>query len=66
MDLTPELKTVIESLSCPKHREHPVVTFDEEKIKLECCCPDFKVQCFYLIKKLASLSFPKNKKDLEK
>ncbi|MDB4901270.1 MAG: hypothetical protein JWQ63_551 [Mucilaginibacter sp.] len=62
MNLTPELKSVIESLSCPKHNQHPEVIFDEEKIKLECCCPEFKVQCFYLIKKVTSLSFPHKRK----
>ncbi|MDF2433698.1 MAG: hypothetical protein JWP44_3329 [Mucilaginibacter sp.] len=66
MDLTPELKSVIESLSCPIHKQHPKIIHNEEKVTLDCCCPSFKVQSFFLIKKLSSLSFPKKNKDLVK
>jgi hypothetical protein len=55
----PELKALIESLSCPEHKQNPVVYFEQEDIKLHCCCAKFKVQCFHLIKKLALLNFPR-------
>ncbi|MDB5109467.1 MAG: hypothetical protein JWR67_581 [Mucilaginibacter sp.] len=58
MHLTNKSKSVIELLLCGKHKQRPVVIFDQEKIKLECCCVDFKVQCFHLIKKMTFLRFP--------
>ncbi|HWD88352.1 MAG TPA: hypothetical protein VG367_09515 [Mucilaginibacter sp.] len=52
----PPLKVInaIRSLKCPKHHEQPKVTLTEnQELRLETCCPDFKKQCLYLVKKLA-------------
>jgi len=56
--LTHELKVLIESLACLEHKQRPIITIDEDDVKLKCCCPKFKVQCFHLIRKISSLSFP--------
>jgi hypothetical protein len=66
MYLTSELKSVIESLTCLEHKQHPVVVFNEDRLKLECCCDTFKVQCFHIIKKITLLSIPKKNKGLDK
>ena len=60
MELTSELKGVIESLACPEHNKHPVVVIDREKITLKCCCPKCKAQCHYLIKKMSNLRIEDN------
>ena len=53
MELTLELRSVIEEVVCPDHGLHPqVVTKSDNSIELICCCPEFKVQCFHLLKKL--------------
>ena len=55
MELTLELRSVIEEVVCPDHGLHPqVVTKSDNSIELICCCPEFKVQCFHLLKKLWS------------
>jgi len=52
MDTT--VKSIIEEMVCPTHKQHPVVIEEEDGVKLKCCCADFKVQCFYLVKKMVS------------
>jgi hypothetical protein len=52
MPIKPELKSVIEEITCPVHHQHPVLNVDEDdSIKLTCCCAEFKVQCYHLLKK---------------
>jgi len=46
-------KSAIETLECPEHKQHPVIILDDDNdIKIVCCCPDFKVRCFQILKKL--------------
>jgi|GEM_PF-1316911 len=54
-----ELKAEIESLQCPILKEHPTLELrDDGSMKLHCCCPEFKVQCYHiLIKFLADSNY---------
>ena len=49
-----EFKPIIEGMMCTVHKKHPVVIIEDEKIKMNCCCDEFMVQCFYLLKKLST------------
>jgi hypothetical protein len=53
METSPNVKSVIEAITCPVHNEHPQIIMEGgNAVKLECCCAEFKVQCFYILKKL--------------
>ncbi|MDP9046540.1 MAG: hypothetical protein M3N14_00260 [Bacteroidota bacterium] len=55
MPIKPEFKSVIEEITCPVHHQHPTLTIDEnDSVKLTCCCTEFKVQCYHLLKKFLS------------
>jgi hypothetical protein len=54
--LTPELKAVIESLICSRCNERPVIVVDNDEKRLQCCCAKFKVECFFMIKKITALN----------
>jgi hypothetical protein len=55
MDADPQLKAIIEELVCPVHNQHPVVIHQKDgSIQLTCCCAEFKIQCFHLLKKMTS------------
>ena len=57
MEIPGEIASIIESLTCPVYKKHPKITYDENgEFHIECCCPQFKKQCLYLIKKLMMLS----------
>lgn len=65
MPIKPELKSVIEDITCPVHHRYPVLTIgDDDSIKLTCCCAEFKVQCFHLLKKF--LNTQEDSKGLKK
>jgi len=50
------IKDVLASMRCPVHNEIPVLTIDEDdELQIKCCCPEFKMQCLYLIHKIGSL-----------
>jgi hypothetical protein len=48
-----KVKSFIESIYCPTHKEHPHVSVDGDHIHIECCCPSFQKQCNYLVKLLS-------------
>jgi hypothetical protein len=53
MDTNTEIKTAIEGLLCPVHKKHPSVGYQKDNsMLLTCCCAEFKIQCFYLVKKM--------------
>lgn len=52
VNIPQHIRLMIESLQCPKHHKHPMLLLDgEEEITVQCCCPDFKKQCLYLMSK---------------
>jgi hypothetical protein len=49
-------KDVLGSIECPEHRQKPEIIKDEShELLFECCCPEFKKECVYLVNKIASL-----------
>ncbi|HEY4326360.1 MAG TPA: hypothetical protein VGN20_20410 [Mucilaginibacter sp.] len=40
------VKTHVNSKRCEKHHMSPYITFINGKIKLICCCADFKLSCY--------------------
>ena len=52
MDLKPDAKVVIESLTCSIHHQHPSLVMKENQLELQTCCRDFKNIC---MEKLMSL-----------
>lgn len=51
MEIPPNARSVIEAVVCPIHKEHPQVILGEDNvITLQCCCTEFKLQCFYILK----------------
>jgi hypothetical protein len=53
METTANVKSVIEAITCPVHKQHPKIVMDGgNAVKFECCCAEFKVQCFYILTKL--------------
>lgn len=49
-----EFKPIIEGIVCPVHKKHPVFFMEDGKIKLTCCCDEFMLQCFYILRKLST------------
>jgi hypothetical protein len=57
MEIPRDIASIIESLTCPVYKKHPKIIYDKNgEFHIECCCPQFKKQCLYLIKKLLMLS----------
>jgi hypothetical protein len=57
MEWIPYIKSVVESLRCPLHKEHPEILINEEEhIRITCCCADFRKECLYLVEKLVRLT----------
>jgi len=57
MEVSNDIIAIIESLTCPVNKKKPKISFDENgEFHIECCCPQFRKQCLYLIKKLMVLS----------
>jgi len=51
MELTVNARSVIEAVACPTHNKHPQIIMGEDnEIMLQCCCAEFKLQCFYILK----------------
>jgi hypothetical protein len=40
------VKTQVNTKCCEKHNMTPYITFIDGKIKLICCCVDFKLSCY--------------------
>lgn len=58
MKIPQNIKEMVESLRCPKHHKTPQIMIDnEDHLKIECCCADFKKQCLYLIGKMMLISY---------
>jgi len=59
MDVNPKIKTLVEELLCPLHGQHPSVEIlTDNSILLTCCCAEFKIQCYDIIKKLKAIHEP--------
>jgi hypothetical protein len=55
MEADTRIKAIIEELVCPIHKQQPRVVIQEDNsLQLTCCCAEFKVQCFHLLKKMQS------------
>lgn len=53
MELSPQLKSIIQSAVCKAHHVHPIITLTkDDKMKIECCCANFEVECFHICKKI--------------
>ena len=51
MKISTDITSIIESLTCPIYKKQPKISYDEHgDFHIECCCPQFKKQCLYLIK----------------
>ena len=45
MDVNARARSVIESLTCSIHHQHPMTYIVKQKIQIHCCCAPFKVIC---------------------
>jgi hypothetical protein len=52
MDLNTHVKSVIKFMTCTIHHQPPLIAIVGERIKIECCCSDFKILC---LKKMIEL-----------
>jgi len=53
MEISANLKSMMEYAACTVHHRHPILTTSKDKkVKIECCCVDFKIECLQLCKKL--------------
>ncbi|HTD42263.1 MAG TPA: hypothetical protein VK671_16650 [Mucilaginibacter sp.] len=43
------IKSEITRMTCPVHRQKPVIEIIDGRVKLECCCSDFKIECLQTI-----------------
>lgn len=66
LEIDRELRNTINTLCCPKHNVRPDISeHPNGKLKLNCCCAEFKVQCFHILKKLMESSASEDK-DIDK
>ncbi len=49
MEFYSYLKTVVETASCPLHHQHPMVETTGGKVKISCCCIEFKLECYKIV-----------------
>lgn len=40
------VKTTVQLKTCRIHHKHPVISIDDGKFTLLCCCDDFKMECY--------------------
>jgi hypothetical protein len=46
------VKSALGDMACPVHNKHPhITTAVDGSLHLECCCDEFKVQCYHVVKK---------------
>jgi hypothetical protein len=45
MELYHQIKSVIQSKTCPLHNLHPVVDISPDFLNINCCCDLFKAEC---------------------
>ena len=51
------VKELLDGIECPIHGKNPEIsTNDQGELQLNCCCPKFKRECLFLIKKIESLT----------
>jgi hypothetical protein len=56
MEIDPNLRSIIEALSCSIHNQHPhIIIQQNERLKIDCCCDEFRLQCFHILMKLINL-----------
>ncbi len=46
------VKSLVEHKTCPIHDQKPSIQIIDDRIKLKCCCSDFKITCLKKIVKL--------------
>ena len=52
MELYQQVKSVIQSHTCPVHNLHPIINISPTILDINCCCELFKNQCIDEIQQL--------------
>jgi hypothetical protein len=51
VEISNDLKFLIEHFACATHGQYAkIVNVDSDQFKISCCCAEFKVECFLIIK----------------